>query len=84
MTCQFFRGLSCSEQGAILEAKGVLLTVRNNSVFSITLYQVDSFYVEAYFIEEEDRLVGFKCFETTACLEPYLSNIDISHLIASI
>ena len=84
MTCPFFRGLSYSEQGAILEEKGVLLSVRTNSVFSIMLYQVDAFYVEAYLIEEEDRLIGFRCFETTACLEPYLQDIDLSQLMADI
>ncbi len=82
MTCQFFKGLSCSVQAAIIEEKGVYLTFRTNSILSVFLYQVDAFYVEAYFLHKEDRLMGIKSFEGTDRLDPYLKNIDLNQLMA--
>jgi hypothetical protein len=84
MTCGFFKTLSYSVQASIIEEKGVYLTSRINAVSSILLYQVDAFYVEAYLSHKDEHLIGFKCFDTTYGLEPYLKKIDLSQLMADI
>jgi hypothetical protein len=48
---------------------------------NILLYQIDSFYVEAYYNREHKELVRFRSFASSDQLSPYLEQIDIDKLI---
>jgi hypothetical protein len=46
----------------------------------VALYQVDSFYVEAFYHPKTMRLLSLVAFTDTDRLLPYLSHIDLSTL----
>lgn len=52
---------------------GVCLGTRRDGDFVVKLYGVGNFYVEAFYCEESNKILGFKPFTGTALLEPYLS-----------
>jgi len=57
--------------------EGVFLAHREDGVYRILLYQIDSFYVEVYYDKEKNVLIKFKSFLTTRLLDPYLDQIEI-------
>jgi hypothetical protein len=59
---------------------GVLVAERIYKSFTIFLYQVNQFYVEVYFNNNFSMIQGFRAFESTSALEPYLEEIDITSL----
>jgi hypothetical protein len=59
---------------------GVLVAERLYKEFTIFLYQVNQFYVEVYYHNKFTMIQGFRGFESTAALEPYLEEIDITSL----
>ena len=59
---------------------GVLLGERAYKSFTIFLYQVNHFYVEVYYHNTYTMIQGFRGFESTHALEPYLRKIDITSL----
>jgi hypothetical protein len=46
----------------------------------VSLYQVDSFYVEAFYQPRTRRLLSLVAFTDTDRLLPYLNHIDLSSL----
>lgn len=79
MTLYQFNQLDEAEQ---LEAiwGGSLLDERADEQHKILLYQIDCFYVEAYYRKDHGELVRFRSFSSTDQLEPYTGKIDISGL----
>lgn len=62
---------------------GVLLGEREDEQYKIKLYQIDSFYVEAYYGKDNPSVVReFRPFASTNPLAPYLDQINISDLLS--
>ena len=59
---------------------GEFIADRRDEEHNILLYQIDSFYVEVYYHREYNTIRKFRSFSSTAQLEPYLNQIDISKL----
>jgi hypothetical protein len=82
MTPHFFNTLNQGVQQKLLLRKSVFLSERQTDDFVILLFQLESFYVEIYYLKESDEIVFIKCFECTDDLEPYLEKINISSFIS--
>ena len=78
MTLYQFNVLSDDEKAAILLSKGDFVIERKENNFSILLYQVEWFYVDAFYSRKEYKISRLRSFSSTEQLEPYLTNIDIS------
>ena len=77
MTLYEFNALDESEQTEALKEYGVELSTRKEGEYSVTLYQIDTFYVEVYSHNLDRR---YRSFLSTNPLEPYMNSIDISGL----
>ncbi len=77
MTLYEFNALNELEQTEALKEHGVELSNRKEGEYSVTLYQIDSFYVEVYSHNFNRR---YRSFLSTDPLEPYMNTIDISGL----
>jgi hypothetical protein len=80
MTMQEFNYLDGLDKTKILSHDGVLLAKRIEGCIWITLYQIDSFYVEIFYHKTRYFYVSSRTFEDAGGLEPYLSQIDISEI----
>ncbi|MGZ3837866.1 MAG: hypothetical protein ACXVMS_07415 [Flavisolibacter sp.] len=80
MNLQDFNLLDEIKQAEALLHHGTLVAERVYKSFTIFLYQVNRFYVEVYFHNAFSMIQGFRGFESTTVLDPYLENIDISTL----
>jgi len=67
-------------QAEALVNHGVLIAERMYKDFTIFLYQVEKFYVEVYYHNKFTMIQGFRGFDSTTALEPYLEEIDITSL----
>ncbi len=81
MTLYQFNVLSEDEKAAVLWRKGDFVGERKENNFSISLYQVQSFYVEVFYSGKENKISRLRSFSSTDQLEPYLRKINISGLI---
>ncbi|HEY1114763.1 MAG TPA: hypothetical protein VGE66_14435 [Chitinophagaceae bacterium] len=61
---------------------GAFIALADKGSLKVLLYQIDSFYVEVYYNCELGKIEEFRSFDSTDQLEPYLSAIDLSELIA--
>jgi hypothetical protein len=82
MRFEEFNLLNEIRQTEILIEQGVLVAERFYKELKIMLYQISEFYVEVYYHLSYGVVQGFRCFESTAQLEPYFSEIDIDCLIS--
>jgi hypothetical protein len=81
MKIEEFKYLEKEKKKRLLFDNGVYLATRQESDFIIELYQIDSFYVEAY-LHESDNEVGYmRAFSSIDDLLPYIGKIDISSLL---
>lgn len=80
MTLYEFNQLYKKEQVETLWDKGVFIADRRDNECMYLLYQIDSFYVEAYVHREYGVLRRFRSFSSTNQLEPYIGKIDIDKL----
>jgi hypothetical protein len=60
---------------------GVLIAKRNNIDRKIFLFQLGSYYVEAYCNPESKAIEEYQVFENVNLLRPYLEAISIDHLL---
>ncbi|MFL5740952.1 MAG: hypothetical protein ACJ75B_12090 [Flavisolibacter sp.] len=60
---------------------GVYLASRQEGLYTIHLYQIDAFYVEAYFMDDEEEVGYMKAFTSIDHLSPYLRDIDILDIL---
>jgi hypothetical protein len=79
MTLYQFNQLDEMEQAEAVW-DGVHIGERQDEEHTILLYQLGSFYVEAYYHREHNALRRFRSFSSTEQLAPYLGKIDISKL----
>jgi hypothetical protein len=81
MKIEEFKYLEKETKKRLLFDNGVYLASRQESEFIIELYQIDSFYVEAYFHESDQEIGYMRAFSSLDDLLPYLGKIDISNII---
>jgi hypothetical protein len=80
MTLYQFNALDEMEQAETLWDKGVHIGERFDEEHNILLYQIDGFYLEAYYHREYNVLRRFRTFSSTEQLQPYIGKIDIDKL----
>lgn len=83
MTLYEYRMLDELEQLEAVWNFGIKLAERSETVFTYTLYAIDSFYVEVKRHINNEGYVDFRPFCSSTPLEPYLSQIDISGISPS-
>ena len=81
MTIDEFKILEKTQREQLLFHNGVYLASRQEPEFVIDLYQIDSFYIEAFYHQGKKRLIYIRAFSTTDDLLPYIMNIDISFVL---
>lgn len=77
MTLYDFKKLSDFEQAQAVW-NGTFLAHREEGLFRVILYQIDSFYAEVYYQKEQNIISHFRTFTTTRLLDPYLEQIDLA------
>jgi hypothetical protein len=82
MTLQQFRAASCEMQEKLVKQKGVFLMERKSLGVSVLLFQVDGFYVEVFYNASTTSVSFIKSFDDMDGIEAYLTNIDISAVMA--
>lgn len=65
---------------AVLHA-GVLIGKRRDAASFAFLFQVQNFYVEAWFNVENKGIEEYRVFDHTRLLQPYLDDIRIDDLL---
>ena len=78
MTLYQYKALQEGEQATVLWDKGVFLGERSYEEHRILLYQIDGFYVEVFYHQEQNKLVRLRSFRIVDQLRPYLERMDIT------
>jgi hypothetical protein len=73
--------LSLKERAAIMRFKGVYLCSRQEPEFIVDLYQIDRFYVEAFYHERKNEIVQLLSFSSADPLQEYFNKIDMNELL---
>ncbi len=60
MTLQSFKNLNKKQRRKALLQKGVFLADRTTASFSVFLFHMGEFFVELFFIKENDEVVGMR------------------------
>lgn len=60
MTLQSFKSLNKKQKRRALLQQGVFLADRTTASFSVFLFHMGEFFVELFFIKENDEVVGLK------------------------
>lgn len=60
---------------------GVLLAERTENFHTVSLYQLDGFYIEVTRHTHFNVIIKVATCRDTACLEPYLKDINIEGLL---
>ncbi len=77
MTMEQFKMADEMEQTEALWEKGVHIAEREDDIHRFILYQLDAFYVEAWYHKEYNVLRKFNVFDDTTQLKPYLDQLKI-------
>ena len=81
MTLKHFKAVSQLKQRDLTIETGVFLAERHTEDFTIILYGIDAFYVELYYHNDTNEVGWLRYFNSTAELDPYLLDIDLSNLV---
>jgi hypothetical protein len=81
MTLAQFNKLKIEEQQKAVLINGVFLGERKDPPLRIMLYDMESFYVEVFFLSRYNKVAWFNGFQSTKKLEPYLQKIDVSSIL---
>jgi hypothetical protein len=81
MTLYKFNKLNSIQQLLLLELNGVRLDFRKEEGYHIALFQLGSFYVEAFYPNQSIKVEKLKAFASTHKLKPYLENINLELLL---
>jgi hypothetical protein len=60
MTLQSFKNLNTKQKRKMLLQRGVFLADRTTDSFSVFLFHMGEFFVELFFIKENDEVVGMR------------------------
>ncbi|MEI6948981.1 hypothetical protein V9K67_17475 [Paraflavisolibacter sp. H34] len=80
MTLNQFISLSREEQVAIVLKDGAPLMQLENGGFTIALHQLSGFYIELFFLKQNNQIIWINSFEDLSKLAHYLHKIDLSPL----
>ena len=81
MTVKEFKCLKIQEKQQCLFDNGVYLISRDEAEYLIDLYQIDSFYTEAYYDKSSMTLIYLRAFSSIDDLYPYWKYINITPLV---
>ena len=81
MTLHHFNALDQDKQRWWVLERGVYLSNRKTDDFTVFLFQLDGFYIEIFFHNENDEVYLIKSFANTDELEPYLEEINLFQLL---
>lgn len=81
MTLSKFNKLSIEEQQKAVLINGVFLAERKDPPLRMMLYDMESFYVEVFFLSRYNKVAWFNAFQSTKKLEPYLQTIDVNSIL---
>ena len=84
MTIYKFNKLSFSQQLFVLDIHSVKIDSRKQDLYHISLFQLRSFYVEAYYLGADMEIERLYAFTGTSKLKPYLERIDIGPLLKEV
>lgn len=84
MTLYKFNKLNLTQQLLLIELKGTRLDIITKPPYQIVLFQVGSFYVEAYYPRQSIKVEKLHAFTGTGKLKPYLEKIDLNMLLQDI
>jgi hypothetical protein len=82
MTLFEFLQLEPPDQIAILYEQGVYIGKRKLDGRPALLYQVESFYVEVFYLAYRKHVLKVRASASTAILDPYLEQIDVVSLVS--
>ena len=82
MTLYKFNKLSQQQKISFLEVHGVQIDSRNEADYTITLFQIHAFYVEAYFTRQSIKIKKLDAFTGYRKLKPYLEKINLEPLFS--
>lgn len=77
MTERRFLSLKKEEKTQVVYEEGVFIDERFEFEYHVRLYQLNSFYVELYYLRDKTDVVYARSFSATDELLPYLKKIDI-------
>ena len=69
------------EKKLVLLHEGVLIGKRKKHGYIIFLFQLDNFYAEIFCHTESKKVTGYRMFDHTEMLHPYLEMIAIEELL---
>jgi hypothetical protein len=78
MTIYQHKVLQEKEQAEVLWEMGVHLGERFDGEHKILLYQIEGFYVEVFYHQEQNKLVRLRSFRSVDQLRSYLERIHVS------
>jgi len=81
MTLCEFSLLPEEEKTALLYEQGVYIGKRKRGGTTVLLYQLEGFYAEVYYRQYRRVVDRIRCFAGTERLDPYLTEIDVEHLV---
>lgn len=75
-----FAILNDNEKADALWKHGIFLMNRFEDGYSINLYSLFDFFVEAWYDDKKIAIRKFRHFKSINCLEPYIDQIDLNLL----
>ena len=81
MTTYDFNALDTKAKDFAVVNKGVLLAIRQEPKFFISLYQLGGFYVESFYHKKSRSVIHYRSFTNEELLDPYLEQITLSELL---
>ena len=73
-----FRELDEDDQAQTAWQYGEHIATRMTLLHTVSLWQIEGFYVEIFFNQADQKIEKLRSFRTTILLTPYLKQIDIS------
>lgn len=77
ITFAAFKKLSQKQQLDLLCYEGIYLCSRQEPEFMIDLYQIDSYYIEAFYHRKTKKVISLRSFDSTNLLNSYFVNSSI-------
>lgn len=78
ITFAAFKKLTLKEQVDLLCYEGIYLCSRQEPEFMIDLYQIDSYYIEAFYHRKTKKMISFRSFHSTDMLQPYFLDSSLT------
>jgi len=82
MRLKEFQSLPCTRQVALLYHHGVYIGKRRAGKKTVLLYQLDSFYIEVFYLSYRRYIYHMSYSESIDILDPYLEQIDVEYLVS--